>query len=480
MKRSPKAATSASVTGRFTATIEPKAETGSHSRARRVGRDEVGAAADAARVVVLDDDHRRLVEERHELARRVGVEQVVPGELLALHLAHAAEQAGAARQAIDRGGLMRVLAVAGLELARQGERQALRQELAAAARWGCRARGGRRRRCSRAGRASWRSPRRSRRCGAKAFCASRRRRPMETAPSPLRKLGEEAVVVARVDEDGQTGEVLGRRPDHRRPADVDHLDRLRLGDPGARDRALERVEVDHHEVEALDAVLRESGGVRGCERSARMPPWIRGCSVLTRPSRISGKPVTSETPVDGEPRRREVPPGAAGRDELEPERGEAVGELDESGLVGDGEQRAGGGRHLQLLGSKALDRERRFERRISGRRRRRARSGRCAPRRAARAGRSRRPRARRGAGRGRHPIRRDCRRPRRPRRRSSGRRTRRVRWLRPLRWHRPVRRKRRSAGTPRRSRDRACGPGRGSCAVQAWMSRGLCQAGPRP
>src|SRR5262245_4770341 len=30
-------------------------------------------------------------------------------------------------------------------------------------------------------------------------------------------------------------------------------------------------------------------------RIARMPPWMRGCNVLTRPSSISGKPVTSAT-----------------------------------------------------------------------------------------------------------------------------------------------------------------------------------------
>src|SRR5438034_4997648 len=32
-----------------------------------------------------------------------------------------------------------------------------------------------------------------------------------------------------------------------------------------------------------------------------MPPWIFGCSVLTRPSIISGKPVTSATVVTGKP-----------------------------------------------------------------------------------------------------------------------------------------------------------------------------------
>src|SRR5688572_21146178 len=36
-------------------------------------------------------------------------------------------------------------------------------------------------------------------------------------------------------------------------------------------------------------------------RRPRMPPWIFGCRVLTRPSMISGKPVTSETSRAGMP-----------------------------------------------------------------------------------------------------------------------------------------------------------------------------------
>ena len=34
-------------------------------------------------------------------------------------------------------------------------------------------------------------------------------------------------------------------------------------------------------------------GGSGSSRSARMPPWTAGCSVLTRPPSISGKPVSS-------------------------------------------------------------------------------------------------------------------------------------------------------------------------------------------
>ena len=39
----------------------------------------------------------------------------------------------------------------------------------------------------------------------------------------------------------------------------------------------------------------------GSSRRASSPPWIFGCSVLTRPSIISGKPVTSETSRTGIP-----------------------------------------------------------------------------------------------------------------------------------------------------------------------------------
>src|SRR5919112_2440104 len=39
----------------------------------------------------------------------------------------------------------------------------------------------------------------------------------------------------------------------------------------------------------------------GSPRSARMPPCILGCSVLTRPPRISGAPVTSETGTTSTP-----------------------------------------------------------------------------------------------------------------------------------------------------------------------------------
>ena len=70
-----------------------------------------------------------------------------------------------------------------------------------------------------------------------------------------------------------------------------------------------------------------------------MPPWIRGWSVFTRPSSISGKPVTAATSVTGRPAVAQRPGGPAGRHELEPEDDETPGEVDQAALVADRQER---------------------------------------------------------------------------------------------------------------------------------------------
>ena len=51
----------------------------------------------------------------------------------------------------------------------------------------------------------------------------------------------------------------------------------------------ERIEIDHDEIDRRDAGALERAHVRRQSRRARMPPCTFGCSVLTRPSSISGK-----------------------------------------------------------------------------------------------------------------------------------------------------------------------------------------------
>ena len=85
------------------------------------------------------------------------------------------------------------------------------------------------------------------------------------------------------------------------PADVDLLDALvRRG--ARRDRLGERVEVRHQQVERRDARARRAAATCSGRRvSASSPACTRGCRVLTRPSRHSGKPVSSSTGVTGTP-----------------------------------------------------------------------------------------------------------------------------------------------------------------------------------
>jgi hypothetical protein len=75
-------------------------------------------------------------------------------------------------------------------------------------------------------------------------------------PAVRREVGEDARMVGGIDDDADRAVVLRRGTQHRRPADVDHLDDIRVHRT-RRDGALERVEVHDDEVDRVDAELRE-------------------------------------------------------------------------------------------------------------------------------------------------------------------------------------------------------------------------------
>ena len=77
--------------------------------------------------------------------------------------------------------------------------------------------------------------------------------------------------------------------------------------------------------------------------SASRPACTCGCSVLTRPPRISGKPVTSSTGVTGMPSVADARRGRAGRDDLDAGLVQPAGEFVQAGLVVDADQRAANG-----------------------------------------------------------------------------------------------------------------------------------------
>ena len=91
----------------------------------------------------------------------------------------------------------------------------------------------------------------------------------ERWPSDVAQLLQDRVVGLRLDDDRGEVEVLRRRADHRRAADVDVLDHLFLVDAAAGGGLLERVEVHAHEVDELDLVLLRRDHVRRVVAAAR-------------------------------------------------------------------------------------------------------------------------------------------------------------------------------------------------------------------
>ena len=128
--------------------------------------------------------------------------------------------------------------------------------------------------------------------------------------------------------------------EHRRPAHVDHLDRVLLGHVETGDGLLERVEVHAHEVEGSIRWLAELGEV-ALEVAAG-----EDAGVDARMQRLHAPPEQLGELgdlLDARHRQAlglESGRGATARDELEAELVEAAGQLVEAGLVVDGDQRA--------------------------------------------------------------------------------------------------------------------------------------------
>ena len=154
----------------------------------------------------------------------------------------------------------------------------------------------------------------------------------------LAQLVEHGVVALGVHDDGAEGVVLGRGADHRRPADVDVLDHLGLVGPHARRGALEGIEVDDHQVDVLDLVLAGRAHVVGVVARGEQSGVQLGMQRLD--AAVHDLREAGEV-LDGAHRDAgalELLRGAARRDELDPELGEAGGEVDDPALVGNRQQ----------------------------------------------------------------------------------------------------------------------------------------------
>ena len=201
-----------------------------------------------------------------------------------------------------------------------------------------------------------RRPRRRRRC------ARRPRRPTSVTclarqPAFAIDLGEHAVVARRVDHDRDRLEVLRGRTHHGRAADVDVLDHV----VGARRRSRRSRGTDRARRPAGRTArcrTRRAGATcSGLRRSASSPPWIAGCSVLTRPPSISGEPVTCLDRRDGDARVGQHARGAAGSDQLHAPLDQRRRERHQPGLVVWRQQRAAHRLSRPLIGTLSRDRD---------------------------------------------------------------------------------------------------------------------------
>ncbi|GMA79181.1 hypothetical protein GCM10025880_55980 [Methylorubrum aminovorans] len=134
--------------------------------------------------------------------------------------------------------------------------------------------------------------------------------------------------------------VLGRRADHGRAADIDVLDAVVIGLAGLQ-RLLERVEVDHEQVDSADPVGSERRLVLGVVAHREKAAMNRRMQRLHPSVHHLGKAGQLGHLFHGEARLGQRAVGAAGRDQFDAPPAQRRGEVGEPGLVRDGEKGAG-------------------------------------------------------------------------------------------------------------------------------------------
>ncbi len=167
----------------------------------------------------------------------------------------------------------------------------------------------------------------------------RQRAPLGEGEAAPAERGDHIDVPGRVDHHGHARVVLRGRADHRRPADVDLLDDL-VGTGARGHRRGERVEVDRDQLEGLDAELGELGevvGLAGVGQDPGVHPRVQGLDPALEALGEAGELLDGGHRDAGGRDRRCGGPGGHDLDACRVQRG---GELDEPGLVVDGQQRA--------------------------------------------------------------------------------------------------------------------------------------------
>ena len=194
-----------------------------------------------AGVLMLQDNHGGLVELARDGPAGIGIQDVVVRKLLAVELlgVHQGMLGGKLGHAVERGALMRVLAVAKALLLHQVDGKLLGEQLFGLAELAAQPLGN----GAVVGVGGLEHTQRKLSARCKRGCAV-----------VGAHLGQDGAVACRVGYHGNAGEVLGGGAQHGRAADVDVLDAGTEVGAGF-NRLLEGIEVHHHHVDHLDAVL---------------------------------------------------------------------------------------------------------------------------------------------------------------------------------------------------------------------------------
>ena len=278
---------------------------------------------------MLDDDHGRAVAKRGaggEFSRKfkcgIGVVVVVVRQLLALDLL-SLRQAGHGRAArhIKRGGLMRVLAIA--QRAHQCVRacQHLREVLLLVDR-------GKplRDRSIISGRRSI------------GLCRHRAAECQRRLSAGLVEFGGQRCVVGRIGQDSDELVVLGRRAHHRRSTDIDVLDHF-VAFRALGHGCLERIEVDHDQIDRADRMFGHGGGMLGIVAHRQQPAVNRGVQRLDAAIHHFRKAGEVRNVLHRQPGLAQRLGGAPGRDQFHAARGQSLAKVHKAGLVGHRKQR---------------------------------------------------------------------------------------------------------------------------------------------
>ena len=286
------------------------------------GLERIAAEADTAGRVVLQDGDRRLGQLPELLGEREGgvdVDHIIVGELLPVErLGHTEELA------VQRRGLVRVLAVAHVERLRAADVEARTEPRGPLLAEGAEV------------------------VGDRAVVARGRAEDLlgEAAVGQRRdgtgrpELLEHRPVVVRIDHHRHVGVVLRRRAEHRGPPDVDLLDRLGERRPGPCDGLPEGIEVDRNEVDRLDVVRAHGRCVLSQVAAPEEPTVDLRVEGLHAPVEHLGKAGVVAHLPDREAGLRQDLRRPAGREDLDIERREAARELDHAPLVAHAEQRS--------------------------------------------------------------------------------------------------------------------------------------------